>query len=153
MYRNLKSGFTLLEIMIVVAMIGLLLAMALPLFDKVRQRTQNTRLANDFRVFSGLIETFMIEEGTFAPGADPGQLPDSLVSYFKPDQWSERPAIGGAWDIEQGTNSVQSAIGIDGFTAEEEQIQEFDNDYDDGNLTTGLFRKFGGNGYYFIIVE
>ena len=47
--RNNKAAFTLVEIMIVVAIIGLLAALAVPGFVKARKQSQGRRIVNDAR--------------------------------------------------------------------------------------------------------
>jgi len=65
MSRNMKSksAFTLVEIMIVVAIIGLLAALAIPGFVKARKQSQGRRIINDARQMDSAIDQWAIEKG------------------------------------------------------------------------------------------
>jgi type IV pilus assembly protein PilA len=58
-----KKGFTLVEIMIVVVIIGLLAAMAIPAFQKVRQASQDKTVMNNARQLSGASDQYFLEYG------------------------------------------------------------------------------------------
>jgi type IV pilus assembly protein PilA len=62
---NIKSnkGFTLVEIMIVVVIIGLLAAMAIPAFQKVRQSSQDKAVLNNVRQLSAAADQYYLENG------------------------------------------------------------------------------------------
>src|SRR5215216_4088723 len=62
-----RKGFTLVEIMIVVVIIGLLAAMAIPAFQKVRQASQDKTVLNNARQLSAATDQYFLEYGaTFA---------------------------------------------------------------------------------------
>ena len=58
---NRKSGFTLVEIMIVVAIIGLLAAIAIPNFVKARGTAQKNACINNLRQLDGAKEQWALE--------------------------------------------------------------------------------------------
>ncbi len=62
---NIRSskGFTLVEIMIVVVIIGLLAAMAIPAFQKVRQASQDKAVLNNARQLSAAADQYYLEYG------------------------------------------------------------------------------------------
>ncbi len=56
-----RVGFTLVEIMIVVAIIALLAAIAVPNFLRARKRSQATRILEDLRMIDAAIDQYAIE--------------------------------------------------------------------------------------------
>ena len=58
---NNKAGFTLVEIMIVVAIIGLLAAIAIPNFVKARENAQLNSILNNLRIIEGAKDQWALE--------------------------------------------------------------------------------------------
>ena len=56
-----RNGFTLVEIMIVVAIIALLAAIAVPGFLRARKRSQASRILNDLRMIDAAVDQYAIE--------------------------------------------------------------------------------------------
>src|ERR1700682_6263261 len=57
------AGFTLVEIMIVVAIIAVLAAIAVPGFLRARKRSQASKILNDLRLIDGAVDQYAIETG------------------------------------------------------------------------------------------
>jgi type IV pilus assembly protein PilA len=60
---NTAKGFTLVEIMIVVVIIGLLAAMAIPAFQKVRTSSQDKAVMNNARQLAAAADQYFLENG------------------------------------------------------------------------------------------
>jgi len=78
--RKSVKGFTLVEIMIVVAIIALLAAIALPGFLRARKRSQASRIINDLRLIDSAVDQYAIE--TNKKSGDPVTVAD-WTNYMK----------------------------------------------------------------------
>ena len=77
---NKRGGFTLVEIMIVVAIIALLAAIAVPGFLRARKRSQASKIINDLRMIDSAIDQYAIE--TTKKSGDRVEIPD-WTNYVK----------------------------------------------------------------------
>lgn len=150
-YTSPRDAFTLVEIMIVVVIIGLLAAIAIPAFQKAQTNSYASRLANDWRVFSSAFETHALETGLWAPDGNGNNLPATVQPYLENTAWYQPAPNGGNWDWEYNRLGVVAGIALIEDNELPAVFEKVDALLDDGNLSTGDFIKAGGR--YLLILE
>jgi prepilin-type N-terminal cleavage/methylation domain-containing protein len=91
--QSRRGGFTLVEIMIVVAIIALLAAIAVPSFLRARKRSQATSTLETLRMVDGAKDQYAIEN---AKGPSVTPAPVDLAPYVKTGSKLYNQLIGGS---------------------------------------------------------
>ncbi len=104
-----RGGFTLVEIMIVVAIIALLAAIAVPNFLRARKRSQATRILEDLRIIDSAIDQYAIENNKAA--TDPVIWAD-IQAYLKKGTVIYNSA---GVDMLGGTYNTDAQFTVDGL--------------------------------------
>lgn len=137
--------------MIVVAIIGLLAAIAVPSFVKSRQRSHLSRIANDLRVFSAAFQEYALINRQFPPDTH-NVLPAGMDEYIDQKAW-DWPPFGGHYNWEGPDNYPYAGISVYGTHATANDMRELDELIDDGNLISGHFRRTPNGRYTYIVEE
>lgn len=149
-----KKGFTLIEMMIAVVIIGILASIIVPFFRKYVRASRATTFANDIRLLSDAGNQYSLESGWWIDTSAPGAYPSELTGYFSRQKFELGSSLGGEWFFDQYDNSdFTSAVGVSRPAESDEVFAMVDKRIDDGNLSTGLFQKVGSDRYYLVIQE
>jgi prepilin-type N-terminal cleavage/methylation domain-containing protein len=101
---NVSSGFTLVEIMIVVAIIGMLASIAVPNYVKARDNSQQQTCINNLRQIDGAAQTWALET---KQTANASYTLSVLTPYIKLDSQNKIPGCpaGGTYNTTTVSNS------------------------------------------------
>ena len=99
MNASRRKGFTLVEIMIVVAIIGLLAAIAIPNFVRARSTSQANACINNMRQIDAAVQQWALENGK-TTGAQ-ANFPGDLTPYIKLNRNNNIPGCpaGGSYTV------------------------------------------------------
>lgn len=109
--KTMKQGFTLVEIMIVVAIIGLLAAIAIPSFMKARTQSQMNACINNLRMLEAGKEQWALAQKKSS--GDPVATDDeaAVLAYVKnPSSATNCPSGGTVTFNAVGTNASCSKV-------------------------------------------
>lgn len=91
---RMEEGFTLVELMVVVLIIGILVAIAVPVFNTAKASAQKRSCQSQMRSYEGAYQTYYADLGTsttFAGITALGDLAPEYVKAVKPCPTKQEP--------------------------------------------------------------
>ena len=155
------AGVGLVELMVVVTIISMLMALALPSYQRIQKKARSAAISNDFRVFTAVLQARAHENGSWPAETAAGVVPDVITKDdIQLASWTGPTAIGGRFDWEN--NQIHNGVRYHAALAlvdtadapllvDLDLYREIDAVLDDGNLATGNFRLGQNNCLLFII--
>ena len=102
-----QKGFTLVELMVTVVIIGVLVAIVIPIYNNVQENARNKAHDANYRILYGAASMMVANDGADAAGTynatDGGAL---LSDYLDGDEWPENPTGGDTYVVEITSEGV-----------------------------------------------
>ena len=156
--RSDRAAYTILEIVVVLTVIGILAAIAVPYIRRAKDSAIISTLENDLRVFSQEFKDYELNFMTYPPSSTPGLYPIGMENRMS-HTWIEPSVIGGSYKwVYSGSNDADNLyayIEVTGNSSETlridpDRLSEIDDDLDDGNPGTGKLQLRGLSIRYYI---
>ena len=115
-----RRGFTFIELLVVVTIVGLLSSIAVPKYRAMKQRAQATNVLADLQVVRVAVMSYYADYNQFPPEAGPGTAPANLEKYlpvgfgFARDTWSMD------YDFVSSAGENGDLVGVSAATLDEE---------------------------------
>ncbi|MEM9065790.1 MAG: prepilin-type N-terminal cleavage/methylation domain-containing protein [Planctomycetota bacterium] len=150
-----KRGFTLVEILIVVVILGILAAIVVPQFASASDDARVSAFATSILSMDRAIRLYQGKYAEYPGDPSSGDLPAGLDEFIAAEDYENGTPLGGVWDIEveyggiTGTRclvgAAEGAIAID-----DDLMLRVDAVIDDGVDSTGAFQQ-SGTRYYWVV--
>jgi len=162
MHRRQK-GFSLVELIIVVSIIGILASLATVALHKSRNRVRATALINDLRVYEETFSRYFAETQNYPPSESiKDDYPEGMSAYL-PSSWNAPTPIGGAYlyKIQSRNNPKNRQVYLlmretpdsTAITTTDAILQIVDDAIDDGNLDSGNFVRLSKKRVQYYLIK
>ena len=157
--RTSRIGFTLLEIVIVIVVIGILASMVIPRFANAQSDVRVASAGEDILGMVKALETYNANNGYWPAETAVGVVPPEITANFKGGNPFAKPCpIGSVYDYNNSVTSSGRTVSISlqpSSASPAPTITDalaLDSFLDDGVLNSGRFQT-SGNGYAYRISQ
>ena len=100
-----KSGFTIIELMIAMTIVGLLSSIAVPKFRDMRRRAEAAQIMGDFDAMRHAVLSFYVDSSYFPAESNAGKVPRNLAKYLPANFKMKKPQ----WELDYENWSLKTA--------------------------------------------
>lgn len=112
--RSLKKGFTILELLVVLIIIGVLAGVALPSFNKAKESALEKEAQTNLRLISAAEKIYHMENNIYFTSADRIAINDNLKLSLPAQNWNYKIVTGAGFTAKaQRANDATNVWCID----------------------------------------
>ena len=145
-----RKGFTLIELMIVIAIIIILAAIAIPNYLKMTDRARRSRVAGDFTALATANEAYLVDWGYYPMGTaiTDGEF-GRTVNSEGPKYMAEITGVGGKHNVPSATTLTGEAGGIEYIKAG--TVAAMYNPFIPTGTDSGYYYSCDANGTHWVL--
>lgn len=141
--------------MIVVVIIGMLAAIAIPAFSRIRDSSRVNKTLNDIRIIEYGFQTYSLEAGAWPEDTDPGVFPPEMTGIIQPMVFENPTPLGGLWDWDNhlddhGIAGITLAGGNGAPAIRENLVIQTEEKIEGRGLDEGIFRRIPAFGWGYV---
>lgn len=144
-----------MEMLVVIAVIGVITAVVVTAMRGFQRTAKLTTTAYNLESFGRGFTAFYHMNGGTWPADNHNELPTGvgLERYIHVGDFNDVTPVGGRYNWDGPSHHPFAGISLTGTTATVEELREIDQIMDDGNLSTGAFRRVPNGSYTYVISE
>jgi len=144
--RRRRLGFSLIELLTVMAVIGLLAAIAIPRYRDMKRRAFSANIVSDFNTVRVAAYNYFADNNTYPPDGGSGTPPAAMIPYL-PQNFSFN---NGTYTLDYDVwpsplNPTQMIVGVTVTSGDQELVNMVARNVQAGGLGINI-----GNGYTYI---
>ncbi len=147
-----SKAFTLVELLVVVAIIGILAAVAIPGYSSYKQNARVASVVSDLKNIHSALEAYRTESNSYPDDVAGGSTPPGLAPFLKSDFFTSDTPVGGRYDYNAQPVWGEVSIRIENATyiTDDAGWEKVDGVLDDGDLGGGKFRNIADGKAYVV---
>lgn len=149
---ELRQGFTLVEILVVVVILGVIAAIVIPAFSTSAEDATSSVFTQNMRIARNAFNLYFHEHEAYPPDRLPAVFPEEMGTHLSRESWVRETSLGGNWDWDYLQFGTTAGVSVHTPTCSTDRLVEVDTLLDDGNLEVGSFRR-RTDGYISVIAE
>ena len=141
-----RAGFSLIELMTVMAVIGLLAAISVPRYRDMKRRAYSANIVSDFNTVRVASYNYWADNNAYPPDGGSGSPPPALVPYLPQNFQFSNPQYTLDYDVWPSPfNPTQLVVGVTVTSGDQELVNMVARNIKSGGMGINV-----GNGYTYI---